>query len=91
MFARWWLLASSVWLLLLGIALNWWEFDSIEEEYRIICLAALFPVFAASVVKLAINVALRCLAFAAEQSKSRKSPQCSKKDLMQTGRTGRSA
>jgi hypothetical protein len=61
MFARWWLLASSVWLLLLGIALNWWEFDSIEEEYRIICLAALFPVFAASVVKL--RSTLHCAAW----------------------------
>ncbi len=53
MVTRWWLLPLSVWLLLLGIMLNWWEFDSAEEEHRILWLAVLFPVSALSVVKLA--------------------------------------
>ena len=53
MATRWWLLPLSVWLLLLGITLNWWEFESAEEEHRILWLAVLFPVSALLVVKLA--------------------------------------
>ena len=53
MVTRWWLLPLSVWLLLLGITLNWWEFDSAEEEHRTLWLAVFFPVIALSVVKLA--------------------------------------
>jgi hypothetical protein len=56
-----------VWLLLLGITLNWWEFDSAEEEHRILWLAVLFPVFAVLVVNLASKVASRCLDFAARR------------------------
>ena len=52
MVTRWWLLPLLVWLLLLGIMLNWW----IRFRRRgapILWLAVLFPVSALSVVKLA--------------------------------------
>jgi hypothetical protein len=52
MVTQWWLLSLSVWLLVMGIALNWWEFDSAEEEHRVLWFAVLFPVFALLVVKL---------------------------------------
>jgi hypothetical protein len=67
MVTRWWLLPLSVWLLLVGITLSWWELDSVEEEHRIFWFAVLAPVFALLVVKLASKVALRCLAFAARR------------------------
>ena len=80
MVTRWWLLPLSVWLLLLGITLNWWEFDSGEQEHRIFWFAVLFPVFALLVIQLASKVALRCLAFAARRkAKTANLPNAPKK------------
>jgi hypothetical protein len=62
----------SVWLLLLGITLNWWEFDSAEEERRIFGFAVLFPVCVLLVVKLTSKVTSRCLDFAGRR---RQKPQ----------------